>query len=734
MRTHARLLLVAILMASLGHARGEVLENDFVKVTIDPQKGGAVTEIIYKKAVTIPDIAQRGAGSAATGRLFVPQIKVGETALDLATIPMKAQPIRAGDERGLKLTAALDRLAPGLAIERTILLGAQESGLRIADTLRNGGAQAVTLQAGALCAQQPEPWRLATRCWFGDAGRSLWQYTPYNAGSRETIESKSGKAFWRMTSQYAVGLHYQIEWPGPATLTHYLAKDNGNPVEFGWLTAPVPIAPQASVTLAGSVLVDESGIEGNARNASNRVLVSADLRAAGKSGEPMPGFVAVVSAVSRKVKVVVTGTMVDEKKTPEPRSVYEADLVLEPGKGQWRQFECAAPQPGQYTVTAKVLDDKGVELAGSGDRAIIDGESQTGGEFYQVWQKYIRRLPEVNAKGTWAEIGEHLVKQNRGPFKAKKNPPEQAAALMAFHQKKFPYYAELLQGAAKALNVAPEDLLDVNAPAAASGTCMGVFFNGPDGPINAYSKERSGSSIGGLGYCKVIPTKGYPYHLYTLGNWSFGYGVNSEGLCTSGASLNCDQDTEQAGNAATRAWKAAGKPVAPLGVHLMLATCKNVAEALAFIENSEAPFEFTGSMLLVDRAGNSAVLESAGILHQILRPRKDQLVFATGNAPHPRADGRFQWGSGLGWALNTRLRENFLEQILAPRQGQVSLKDVFWIMETHALPGGMCQHRFENAGQLVTSTSYLAVSRTGELYISHGPPCEVRYARYSLKE
>ena len=74
MRTHARLFLVAILMASLGHARGEVLENDFVKVTIDPQKGGAVTEIIYKKAVTIPDIAQRGAGSAATISCTLPEV------------------------------------------------------------------------------------------------------------------------------------------------------------------------------------------------------------------------------------------------------------------------------------------------------------------------------------------------------------------------------------------------------------------------------------------------------------------------------------------------------------------------------------------------------------------------------------------------------------------------------------------------------------------------------------
>src|SRR5439155_14394398 len=112
--------------------------------------------------------------------------------------------------------------------------------------------------------------------------------------------------------------------------------------------------------------------------------------------------------------------------------------------------------------------------------------------------------------------------------------------------------------------------------------------------------ERGSPSLNGLGYVKVIPNKGYPYHMYTLNHWSFGYGINSEGLCTSGASINCDDRTEAAGAKATREWKQSGRTVAPLGTHLMLAMCRNVGEAIAFIENPAAPFEFHGNMLVMD--------------------------------------------------------------------------------------------------------------------------------------
>ena len=112
---------------------------------------------------------------------------------------------------------------------------------------------------------------------------------------------------------------------------------------------------------------------------------------------------------------------------------------------------------------------------------------------------------------------------------------------------------------------------------------MDLAFDGPDGPINAFSKEREGPSFGGLSYFKVLPTTGYNYHMYIMppANWSHGYGVNSAGLSTSGATLNCDDATTRKGREATAAWKAAGKFVAPVGMNTILATCKDVDEALA---------------------------------------------------------------------------------------------------------------------------------------------------------
>jgi hypothetical protein len=121
------------------------------------------------------------------------------------------------------------------------------------------------------------------------------------------------------------------------------------------------------------------------------------------------------------------------------------------------------------------------------------------------------------------------------------------------------------------------------------------------------------------------------------------------------------------------------------------------------------------------------------IFHQILR-RKDEPVFASGNYSHARGDGLFQCGSNWGWAANTMLRERALAPLLAERKGQVSLADAFRLMESHALPGNMCQHIFENPALLFSSCSYLAVARTADLYISTGPPCQVQYVRYALND
>jgi hypothetical protein len=46
----------------------------------------------------------------------------------------------------------------------------------------------------------------------------------------------------------------------------------------------------------------------------------------------------------------------------------------------------------------------------------------------------------------------------------------------------------------------PADIARLSPGDAQRDACMNVAFNGPDGPVNAFSKERSGTNLNGLGY------------------------------------------------------------------------------------------------------------------------------------------------------------------------------------------------------------------------------------------
>ncbi|HLF95151.1 MAG TPA: hypothetical protein VJB14_16915, partial [Planctomycetota bacterium] len=400
------------------------------------------------------------------------------------------------------------------------------------------------------------------------------------------------------------------------------------------------------------------------------------------------------------------------------------DVELEPGRGKSVSFEVLPAKKGTLTVEAVLVDGAGFALATGSAAAVIDGEKEP------AWTAWSRMIPSATYRGTWAEIGAQLAKAGR--LKARVADAK-AVDRLAFYARKFPLHEQLIRGAAEALKVKPEDLARAESGAPAEA-CMNVLFDGPDGPINAFSKERSGSGLGGLAYMKVLPDKGYAYHVYECGTWTNGYGVNSEGLSTSGASINCDAATTDAGRRETQAWKAAGGLTAPLGSHMMLATCRTVEEAVAFIEDKEAPFDFEGNMLIVDRAGNGARLESVGIKRQIHRyDAKRDRFFISGNYPHESADGLFKIGSDWGWAANTMRRERRLEEQGGATLGRHSLADATALMETHG-PGGMCQHVHDNIGRLFTSTSFLAVTRTGDLWLSHGPPCRTRYVAFRLRD
>ena len=121
-------------------------------------------------------------------------------------------------------------------------------------------------------------------------------------------------------------------------------------------------------------------------------------------------------------------------------------------------------------------------------------------------------------------------------------------------------------------------IVHVDLPAAGPA-CMGVPVRGADGPLHLYSKEHGGSSLAGMRYVKVLPDAGYRYHMYTLNRATFGYGVNEAGLSTSGATINCDANTERVGNQETQRRLDRGQATAPMGMHMLLAMCADVDQA-----------------------------------------------------------------------------------------------------------------------------------------------------------
>jgi len=76
---------------------------------------------------------------------------------------------------------------------------------------------------------------------------------------------------------------------------------------------------------------------------------------------------------------------------------------------------------------------------------------------------------------------------------------------LAFYAKRFPFYAELIAGASKVTGIRPAELTLTSRAAADGAACMDVVFYGPDGPSNAFSKERSNKSSKARAMSKSFP-------------------------------------------------------------------------------------------------------------------------------------------------------------------------------------------------------------------------------------
>ena len=709
-----RLLSLAILAVSAVATEPLLLENEYVRVAVDPLHGGAVTSMLYKKAVNFGFIADKGAGIAGTGALFAPIVESsGKTANNLA------MQVRRTNSLDVTLSTPLSQLAVGLSLERRIRMGERQSSFSLEDVIRNDSVRDVSIRFGANSYQQAEPWRLTDRSWIGDESTNIARHMPSQGVAPAQLETAGRPFFWRQIEQYGAGFLCRVQSPKSAgDLSADVLADKGNPVQVTWKSRETIVPAHGSVAVYSVVAIDEGGGAPDQSNALAPVLVRSDMAAAGRSGQPFNAFATVVSPQQRRVRVTVS----------TDREIAHADLALTPGK--------LARVPVVFTPTAKgsltmrvAVTENGKEIASAISQALIDGDPSN-----ETWKTYVGKMPEEYYHGSWQEIGEQVAQNSNHigaptsiQINTRKDPSSQTD--LPFYRERFPYYSDLVAGVAKVKGVSASQLALVNRATTDKTACMDVAIYGPDGPINAFSKERSGTSFRGLGYLKVIPTTGYPFHIY------MNVGINSEGLSTSGATLNEDEHTRAVDYKALEDWKKSGKHVMPPSVSMwmLLSMCRNVDEALAMILNPEAPMESTGNMLLLDRAGNAARVETVGIDHQVFRSNgTERGFFVAGNYPHERADGIFKIGPRPGWAANTMLRERFLQEFAGSRQGHLSFQDVVTLMQAHEA-GGMCQHLYDNPGQLYTSCSFIAVTRTSELWLSQGPPCQVQYVRHTLQ-
>ena len=688
------------------------LENTELRVTVDPRQGGAVTEIFYKRAMTFPLIADKGAGVAGSGCLFAPVVAVAGRTADWADARVVA-----ASASSLSLTAPGG--APGLTWQRTFRLAAQECGWAMEDVLRNDSDQTIAVEVGASSVQRAENWRLADRTWIGN-GREVLTLAEAKKFPRPAGVSLAGsRLFWRQIEQYGTGFLYRVPvLPAAATMTADVRRGPGNAVQTAWRSGVTNVPAHGTLMLAARIDVDEGGGPPDGGEVFAPVLVRSDLAAAGRSGQPLLGFATVVSPRARRVRVAVA----------TDRELTHSDLELVPGKVARIPVTVVPAAKGELAVRVTVTEG-GQPLGGAESRSVIDG---TAGD--AVWRTYSGRMPEEYYRGTWTEIGAQLARDHHRLIGSNTieirvgdaSAPENG---LRFYRKHFPYYAELLTGMAPVVGAAPTRLFLSERAGGDRMACMDVACYGPDGPINAFSKERGSTSFKGLGYLQVHPAQGYPFHIYMH------CGINAAGLSISSATLNEDEHTDAVELKALDQWKLAGKQTLPpiVGVWMLLAMCRNVDEAIAMIDSTEAPLELEGSnMLLLDRSGAAARVESVGIEHRVYRrPATETGFFIAGNYPHEGADGLFKLGENWGWAANTQLREQFLRDYAGARQGHLSLPEVVSLMQTHEA-GGMCQHIYDNAGQLYTTCSFIAVTRTGDLWLSEGPPSEIQYIRHSL--
>ena len=448
------------------------LENPYVWAELDPGRGGAVTGLFYKKAVSFPLISDRGSGFAGSGALFAPWVEVAGAPVE----NWRAQIIRrAARSVGLKA-----ELARGLAWERKIRLETGASGLSVKDVFRNRTGNVVKVRIGMNSRQENAEWRLTGRCWIGDATRCSALATsnlpvPGQIPPPPQVKMASKSFFWRQIGQYGTGLLYRARRAGYGTVSAEVLPGDYGAVQVSWRSAEISLPPRGQVGLEAEVLADEGGGAPDQENAFAPVLLRSDFAAAGRRGEPVTGFVTVVSDRRRQVRIALERVLALPGSLCKTAGTTRSTFDLIPGKVA-RLPVIFTPAAGGRWILRATAAERGQTIAAAESLVLIDGNSRQA-----AWRAYLGKMPEEHYHGSWEEIGVQIARNRRrigGPTSIEYAVRENAAPDndISFYERYLPFYAGMVAGVAKAVGAPPKWWAWSSA---GSGTSPGLAWLSP---------------------------------------------------------------------------------------------------------------------------------------------------------------------------------------------------------------------------------------------------------------
>ncbi|MFC5653303.1 C45 family autoproteolytic acyltransferase/hydrolase [Paenibacillus solisilvae] len=157
----------------------------------------------------------------------------------------------------------------------------------------------------------------------------------------------------------------------------------------------------------------------------------------------------------------------------------------------------------------------------------------------------------------------------------------------------------------------------------------------------------------------------------------------------------------------------------------LLTRCRNVPEAIAYLQDRRMAGRGL-NMMLLDREGNNAVVEKSGS-YQSVRAATDEILFCTNHfLSQEMKDFR---GLGMpGIEENSRSRFSYLLNTASTKPAvSLNQRQLQELLRSHE--GHICQH---DDPDLTTHYAFIAAPRQLEFMVTEGNPCENEFLSYRL--